>query len=185
MKVTEAHAMRIICLSTLFVVLPACSYDPEDPGQWKLVCGSSIIAGNDSVMSIKVMSLAVDTECATTAAGQAVGPFKAAFLIGENILDEKGAVIGVRPVPNISIEPLLIGNRPPLNNENDADTRYRGLLTLKDNWCSDACGLVTLDAASVCPGIDTSNNLSVQIHSGALFSDAAIFPIKTKAAEVN
>ena len=162
----------------------ACSYTPDsDPGQCRITCSKAVIGGNDEVFSMKVKSGKSGTQCAPSAVGATIGPFNALFLIGEAIIDENKAVVGTRPVPNISIEPVLIGNRPGLGNTNDDDIRYQGLYTLQDNWCSDACGVVKLDIASVCPGVGTSNDLSVQIHSGALFSEFAIFPISTVAPE--
>ncbi len=172
-----------ISLSLATLLLGACSYQPEDAGQCALVCGNSIITGNDQPVSISLKTPIVQTECATALAGTAVGPFRTGFLVGEAILDQSGNPAGVRPVPNISIEPLLIGNRPIVNNENDADTRYRGLLTLKQNWCSDSCGVVMLDTIGQCPGVSGSDELTIQIHSGALFSDPASFPITTKAPD--
>jgi len=168
--------MTLIVLGTL----SACSVTPEDPGQCALVCGNSIITGNDVPFHIDLKTPIVDTECPVGGAGAPVGPLRTAFLIGEDILDQAGESAGVRPVPNISIEPLIIGTRPKVNNENDADTRYQGLLTLKENWCSDACGVVLLDTVASCPGPGGDSSLTVQIHSGALFSAPAIFPISTK-----
>ncbi len=163
--------------------ISACSYQPEEPGQCRLICGGAIIGGNNPEFSIVLKTAVIQTECGTTLAGSPVGPYRTEFLIGEAIKDQNGNSAGVRPVPNISIEPIIVGSRPTVSNENDADSRYKGLLTLKDNWCSDACGVVTLDTVGLCPGAGASDQLSIQIHSGALFSDPANFQITTKAPE--
>lgn len=175
--------MTSILLSMPFLTLGACSYQPEDPGQCRLICGSSIIGGNNPEFTIALKTPVVTTECATASAGSPAGPFRTGFLIGEAIKDQNGEDAGVRPVPNISVEPIIVGNRPTVSNENDNDTRYRGLLTLKDNWCSDSCGVVILDTVGLCPGISGSDELTIQVHSGALFSDFAKFPITTKAPD--
>lgn len=178
----KTYVTLLTLLFFTFSFLAACSYQPEDPGQCKLVCGSAIIAGNDPQFSIELKTGLVATECGTAMAGNAVGPYRTEFLIGEAIKDQNGANAGIRPVPNLSIEPIVVGNRPTVNNENDADSRYKGLLTLRDNWCSDACGVVTLDTVGLCPGPGASDELSIQIHSGALFSNPAVYKIATKAA---
>ncbi|MBC7660510.1 MAG: hypothetical protein H7249_12500 [Chitinophagaceae bacterium] len=182
-------ALSTSCLFSLIAlvlsVATACSVQPEAAGQCKLICGGSIVGSNDTVMSISVKSQPVDTECAPSQATKTVGPYTAMFLVGEQISDEKGNKIGVRPVPNISIDPRLIGNRPALMNENDSPGTYRGLATLKNNWCSDACGVVTLEAYATCPEVGSSDSLSIQVHSGALFSESAIFPITTKTPVAN
>jgi len=174
----KAFVMPMIFLPFSFIT--ACSYQPEDPGQCKLICGSAIIGGNNPEFSIVLKTAKITTECGATAAGSPSGPYRAEFLIGEAIKDQNGADAGVRPVPNISVEPIIVGNRPTVNNENDTDSRYKGLLTLKDNWCSDACGVVTMDTVGLCPAVGGSDELSIQVHSGALFSDPASFPISTK-----
>lgn len=161
--------------------ITACSYQPEDPGQCKLVCGSAIIGATE--FKIQRKTDVVATECGVAAAGSPVGPYRTQFMVGDPILDQGGQEIGIRPVPNISIEPIIVGSRPTVNNENDNDSRYKGLLTLKDAWCSDACGVVTLDTVGLCPGPGASDQLSIQIHSGSLYSESAIFSITTQEEE--
>lgn len=172
-----------ILLLSVSLSLVACSYQPEDEGQCKLICGGAIIGGNDNPNSIALKTPVVETVCGVSAAGGPSGPYRTGFLIGETITDQTGAATSVRPIPNISIEPLIVGNRANANNENDTDSRYQGLLTLRDNWCSDSCGVVMLDTMSLCPGIGGKSELSIQIHSGALFSDPAKFPIETPKPE--
>jgi hypothetical protein len=179
--------MKLISNSILLLAaafsLVSCSYQPEQAGLCKLVCGGSIIGANDSVVSMELMTPVVSTVCGVSAAGSASGPYRTAFLIGEAVLDQNGESTSTRPMPNISIEPLIIGNRANANNENDADSRYQGIVTAKDNWCSDSCGVAILDTMSLCPPPGGSSELSVQIHSGAKFSDPAKFPISTKEPE--
>lgn len=160
------------------LILGACSFTPEEPGLCKLNCGSAIIGGNDSVMDILLQTATPATACTPAQVGQTIGPYSAQFVIGEKF-DDGTPEGGFRPVPNISIEPLINGIRPNLNNENDGDDRYRGILTPKENWCSDSCGVISLQVASVCPPVNGNNDLSIQVHSGALYSDEATFTITT------
>ncbi len=172
----------ILSFMTASLLFGGCSYQPEDPGQCKLTCSKAIIGGNDMVFTITSKVSPPATTCAPDGVGQTVGPYQAYFLVGENILDETKTVVGVRPVPNVSIDPIVtLAARPTLGNDNDNTAQYKGLYTPKDNWCSDACGVVELSAASVCPGVDDTNDLALQIHSGALFSDSAVFSVTTKA----
>lgn len=170
--------MKFLYLIIPSFILGACQFTPEEPGLCKLNCGSAIIGGNDSTMTIALKTAAPATACRVDQVGQTIGPFTAQFVIGEKF-DDGTPNGGLRPVPNISIEPLLNGLRPTLNNENDADDRYKGILTPKSNWCSDSCGVISLQVASICPPVNGNNDLSIQVHSGALYSDEATFTITT------
>lgn len=174
--------MRILLrLAALSLVLfsPACSYQPEDAGQCKLTCGSAIIGGNDLTMSITVKNETPTVACAATAAGMPTGGYRSMFLIGESIKDQAGQEVAVRPVPNISIEPIIIGQRATIEN-GETDPAYQGIRTPRSNWCSDACGVVSLESVPLCPPPGISTEYSVQVHSGALFSEPAVYEISTE-----
>lgn len=168
----------ILLLPSLFLI--SCAYQPEDAGQCKLVCGSAIIGANDPSMSIKLKSAVPETTCTAAAAGQPItNGYRTSFLIGESILDQSGEEVAVRPVPNISVEPVIIGGVATIEG-GDPDPKYAGIKTPRSNWCSDACGVVSIDFVPLCPGLGLKTEVTVQLHSGALFSEPAAFPISTE-----
>lgn len=182
--------VRVWQLFTLLAALlqGACSYKPEDPGQCKLVCSGAVIAGNDEagdglqVMKILSKGVTPAVECPTAMASMPVGTYRSIWVVGEALLNQEGKEVGFRPTPSISVEPLIVGARAVVEN-GEKDPAYQGVVTPRSNWCSDACGVVSLDTVPLCPGAGSSTEYSVQIHSGALFSDKAIYGLSTKEAE--
>ncbi|HYX39024.1 MAG TPA: hypothetical protein VE954_38460 [Oligoflexus sp.] len=165
-----------------------CSYKPEDPGLCKLNCSGAIIGSNDVPLSMSLKSATTQVTCDAGAAGQVINdPFFAQFLISE-AFEAGTAAPGQRPVPFISIEPIVNGLRSDLPEHNPnveingdifTPARYKGIITPKDNWCSDTCGVVTIEVAAVCPPAGSSSDISIQMHSGALYSDIATFTATT------
>lgn len=166
----------------------ACSYQPDDPGQCKLVCSNAVIAGNDEkgdglqVMKILNKGALPATTCEAAAAGMAVGTYRSVFVVGEALLDQTGKEVGFRPTPYISIEPLLVGGRANVQN-GETNPAYQGIMTPRSNWCSDSCGVVSLDTVPTCPPPGMNTEYSVKVHSGALFSEPANYSISTKDLE--
>ncbi len=176
--------LKILLALSVFA-LASCSYTPEDPGQCKLQCSKAIIVGNEPVFSMKLKSAIPATMCGPKnldAEESRRVPIRADFLIGESILDQTGQEIAVRPVPNISVEPVIIGAVAPGINA-ETSPNYQGIQTPRNNWCSDACGVVSLSVVGRCPEIDTTSDVTVQLHSGALYSEPATFSISTKDPE--
>jgi len=141
-------------------------------------------------MSITLKTATQNIACPSGAAGQAISdPLFVQFLVAE-AFNNGGEVAGQRPVPNISIEPIVNGLRSDLPEHNPnveingnifTPARYKGIITPKDNWCTDSCGIVTVEVAAACPPAGSSSDLSVQMHSGALYSvDPAVFTISTQ-----
>jgi hypothetical protein len=176
--------LRYVLMMSLINVALGCSYKPEDPGLCKLNCSSAIIGSNDVPLSMKLQSATNSVTCSAAAAGQVINdPFFAQFLVAE-AFDAGGDTPGQRPVPFISIEPIVNGLRSDLPEHNPnveingnifTPARYKGIITPKDNWCSDTCGVVTVEVAAVCPPPGSSSEISIQMHSGALYSDIATF----------
>lgn len=171
---------RLLPLFFLLLTLNACAYEPEDPGQCKLTCESAIIGANDLQMSIKVKSEIPAVTCQIANAGQPVGGMRASFLIGESIKDQNGNEIAVRPVPNISVEPIIVGVTANIGN-GETNPAHQSVVTPRANWCSDACGVVAMEFVPLCPGPASTTDAILQLHSGALFSDPATFKISTES----
>jgi hypothetical protein len=176
--------VRILVLALSSWTFAACSYSPADPGQCKLQCNNSIIMGNDPVFSVRLKSAIPSFSCGATKAGSPIPGIRADFLTGEAILDQGGMEVAIRPVPNISVEPLVIGAVATVEGA-EADSAYRGIATPRENWCSDACGVTSIQVVGLCPDAGTTSDLTIQLHSGAVYSEVAKFPIETRVPEAN
>lgn len=182
--------LRFALMISLINLGWSCSYKPEDPGLCKLNCTDAIIGSNDVPLSMSLKSNTNAITCSAAAAGQVINdPFFAQFLIAESF-DSGAEIPGQRPVPFISVEPIVNGLRSDLPEHNPnveingnifTPARYKGIITPKDNWCSDSCGVVTLEVAAVCPPAGSSSDVSIQMHTGALYSDIATFTVTTLA----
>jgi hypothetical protein len=180
--------LRYVWLLSLINLGAGCSYKPEDPGLCKLNCSSAVIGSNDSPLSLTLQSATNSVTCGPSAAGQVISdPFFAQFLVAE-AFDSGTEKTGQRPVPFISVEPIVNGLRSDLPEHNPnveingnifTPARYKGIITPKDNWCSDTCGVVTIEVAAVCPPAGSTSEISIQMHSGALYSDVATFSATT------
>jgi hypothetical protein len=180
--------LRYVLLVTLINLGAGCAYKPEDPGLCKLNCSSAVIGSNDLPLSMSLQSATNNVTCSAASAGQVISdPFFAQFLVSE-AFDAGVDQPGKRPVPFISVEPIVNGLRSDLPEHNPnveingnifTPARYKGIITPKDNWCSDTCGVVTIEVAAVCPPPGSTSEISIQMHTGALYSDVATFTTTT------
>lgn len=182
--------MRSFALFILATWLSNCAYKPEDAGLCKLNCSDAIIGGNDSSMVIDLKSKVNSISCPTAAANATVpDPLLVQFVIAEKF-DEGGGKQGKRPVPSLSFEPIVNGLRSEeeIHNPNSpkvdgvfTPARYKGVVTPKTNWCTDSCGVATLEIFARCPDAGETSEIGVQVHTGALYSDEiAVFSVSTK-----
>jgi hypothetical protein len=95
------------------------------------------------------------------------------------------------PLAGVAIEPtilggLMAGDRTSRENATvEADGKvspfkYAGVVTPQSEWCSDSCGVVTLEIWPICTR--ATNLVTMNIHSGALYSDRVAFAISGSAA---
>jgi len=110
--------LRYVLLGSLINLGAGCSYKPEDPGLCKLNCSSAIIGTNDIPLSMTLQSTTNSVTCAAGSAGQVISdPFFAQFLVAE-AFDSGSDTPGQRPVPFISVEPIVNGLRSELPEHN-------------------------------------------------------------------
>jgi hypothetical protein len=89
-----------------------------------------------------------------------------------------------RPVPFISFNPVLEGKFRDVTSvrgdtEAGKDAKWLGVATPKDNWCSDVCGVMTLEVAPKCPASNGSNTVTIGVISGSLASEPVSFTVTT------
>ncbi len=176
---------QLIFQTLILSSIVACSYQPEDPGQCKLTCSSAIIGGSDATGDQAIFQFELKTvppayTCAAGSVGQAIQGARAGFVLYENLFAQDGtSIISKRPVPNISIEPMVNGAMADIDN-GETNPAYRGIRTPRSNWCTDACGVATMEIVPVCPPQGMTSENTLQLHSGSLFSESAKFPVSTE-----
>ncbi len=171
------------------LALTSCSYQPEDAGLCKLNCSKAIIGSNDPGMSIKLQSSTSNIICSAANANKDSVPIVAQFLVSEKVATNSGD--GQRPVPNLSFDPIVNGARSTsernvINAGKIEGTdvyeniRYIGIPTPSSNWCSDSCGVATIEVTPLCPPSGKDSEVSIQLHTGPLYSDPVTFKISTE-----
>ena len=152
--------------------------DQERPGVCSLDCGSAIIGSSDAIFKIKPMNK-VDTIACDPGLGARTPlarPVSLEFLMTEKY--GTGENEKFRPVPNISFEPIIVGEMSetgtPTENlsvNGQPTQKYLGIVTSKFDWCSNSCGVMNVEFIPLCLPAGSSNQVSVVLHSGSLFSE--------------
>ena len=162
-------AFFILLAATIGV---SCSVKPSsDPGLCSLSCSDAIITGNQ--YKIEGVYGDFNVECS----GAFTSPQLAFFRVIEEVSIDGETV--KRPVPNVSVQPLISGNFDATKTDSSlldgngdvVDYKYTGIVTPKDKWCSDSCGVVALEVWPNCPAVGYDNPVNIRVHSGSLFSD--------------
>ncbi len=70
-------------------------------------------------------------------------------------------------VGGISFEPMVVAGHPPvLPNPDDKRFKYNGIITTSDMWCTDACGVGSIDFVPMCK--TAPNKTVLSLHSGQM-----------------
>lgn len=157
---------KMLPLAAALLGLASCGQKPAQPGVCRLDCGNAVVASNDLVFSLRATTTNVALSC--TAPGNFPRPIEAKFQVVQNT----GTPEAPRPtpVPAASIAPIVYGDLAPVNDPNPEDV-YQGILTPKANWCSDTCGVVTLELLPLCPATGRTTTTTIAMTSGPLTSD--------------
>jgi len=187
-------ALRSAIVFLMALAAATCSKAPEDglPGSCSIDCSKAVIGSS----TYKIVRLSADQEIECTggfasgiAARALSGPVTVHFKVEEEVNLGPGRT-EKRSVPYISVDPVIEGMRYPQGTHPDNATvttvsegvytvdpyRYAGVVTRKSEWCSDSCGVVTLEVYPVCVK-GATNNVSVSVRSGAAMSEPATYKI--------
>lgn len=174
--------------SAIFLLLTACSGQVSDPGLCSLDCSKALIGPIEA--DIVPLSTSSGITCSAAAAGTvASDPLIFYFSVSET--SQFGSVEKIIPNPNVSLEPIVNGltsneaiHNPNVTIDNGIYTpaRYKGIITPKADWCTDACGVATFEVFAVCPPAGETTQLDVQVHTGANFSDKISVTLQTQDA---
>lgn len=172
----------------IFFILSSCSAESEDPGLCNISCSGSIIGPVEA--EIELMGQSSGVTCQASEAGTALSsPLTFFFRVVEKV-DFEG-VEQLLPKPSVSIDPIVNGlmSSEAIHNPNVvldqasnaySPARYQGIITPQSNWCSDSCGVVTMEVYPICPPAGETSTVDVQIHTGSLFSESASVVVQTQ-----
>lgn len=73
---------------------------------------------------------------------------------------------GGLPASGISFEPIVVSGYLGPTNTSDPRFKYKGIVTGLDEWCTDSCGIGTIDIVPLCKSIN--NIVTLMIRSGSV-----------------
>ena len=149
----------------------------SDSAQCPLNCSNAINASGSEAFSLRWKNDTISYNCSANQQGRDLTPIRLQFQLlsndGDNVpgsfirFDPKAS--GLRSIDaaeaagNVS---LIEGT----SDEYDAP-EYFGVATPQDEWCTDACGIGTINFVPRCPANGESGDVSMRISSGTFFPD--------------
>ena len=185
---TLSRSSSKFLLFTIFVLglLSRCAAEPDARGGLcALSCDGAVIGSSNFKIEAQNADGAIQCSGTFTDTQRLPGPTLVQFLIFKEIPADTADGTPTRiPIPNISIEPLISGvmdndaTNPELRDGDGAAAfRYAGVVTRSSEWCADACGVVSLEVQPLCVA-NSTNQVSVQVHSGGAFSTPAKITVR-------
>lgn len=167
---------KIILLGFIFSAL-ACSNKAKDgPGQCEIKCSNAVIADATS-FQIAPITPEYDVTCAATEGGyNSETPVFVKFLVTKPNRLNPGDSSRVS-APHVSIQPVVAG----AGHTGLGEPGTKGLNTSEDEFCSDSCGVVSLEFYYFCPAEERENPITIQLLSGGLASETFKLNISSKA----
>jgi hypothetical protein len=161
--------MKLMLLINLFLAalltLAGCAAEPADgPGLCKLRCSDAIITTKD--YKITVLTDNYSLKCGEIGVAQ-THRVTSKFLVTR----KRQTASGVEDVavPSVSVRPATLGLYDPSIDEEGVG----GVVTSSSNWCSDQCGVVSIDWNVVCP-LQGDGQAIINLFSGALASEKSM-----------
>jgi len=182
--------LRCLFLTGIGLLVSVCAAtpDPNSPGNCTLSCGGAKIAGNNA--RIRFLGGTSWTGGCIGDFGQALQPIPIQFVIEQPAIpplpaSDIPAGTGNEPKPTpfssdvgtpisgIAFESFFVGGARADVNPGDTAEKYKGISTHQDEWCTDSCGIGTIEVVPTC--IPTKTNIiNLQIHSGSTTANYSI-----------
>lgn len=144
-----------VALILFALLLNTCSGEVENVAECSLDCGKSINAV--SGVTITALNSSVTASCTGNSLSRAIEVY---FRVESD---------GSSPRPAIGFKPIFTGTFDPRRND-QTETEFKGIETLKDQWCSSSCGMVKLRLWPGCEQGETLNHTLILV-SGSIVSD--------------
>lgn len=178
------RGFKVFYLLPLVVI--GCAAEPDGRGGLCALSCEDTIIGNSNY-KIEAQNPDITLQCSGSfedtqrLSGPTLVQFKVFKEVASDIEGESPRQI---PIPSVSIEPIISGimdndatNSDLRDGEGAAAFRYAGVVTRSSEWCSDACGVISLEVQPLCVA-NATNQVSVQVHSGGAFSDPAKLAVR-------
>lgn len=160
----------------------------ESRGTCALQCSGSRIAGAE--MRIRFLTENLQVSCAGIADNQEyIGSVPIRFVVENPQVDlpaDNVPAVGTnneeeatpfnptqgQPVSGIGFEALVASGFLGQQNPDDPRFKYKGILTPKDEWCTDTCGVGTIDILPLCKQVN--NVVTILIKSGSVLGTVQV-----------
>jgi hypothetical protein len=163
-SIVKQYLVKTVMLTLVSLASGGCGTKPDEGGQCSLQCGNAIIGANDPDFKIETWASNTKISCSVKAAEQTLSdsPVTLKFLAYRGL--SSGAH---QPVPGMAFSP--VSSSPVFKTK-----------TVPDDFCSDSCGVMTVDFTPTCPQVGSVFDVSVYVNSGALRSDIVTVSIETE-----
>lgn len=181
-------------LILLALSFSACAVQPDagSEGKCNLDCSSTAI-GSAAGIGIKTITNDYTLNCGVVTTPFSLGrPITVKFKIfneqGGDVFDPgttDGEFNNEIPITNISFSPEILGARDACATSTDVATvsgsagnctvdpfEYHGIVTPRAEWCSDSCGVASVEYVPVC--LTQSHEIATTLISGSAVGDDAI-----------
>ena len=154
-----------------------CAAKPENgnPGVCALSCNNAVLGSSDPQFSVKSLSADIRFECPKGL----TAPIDLDAVLLQFLFSEKVKINDIereRPVPYLSFEPIILGILSDFKNPeninpatNEVPQRYVGIRTPKSEWCTDSCGVASVEIEPKCLTAGLTNEITIKLHSGSLY----------------
>lgn len=147
-----------------------CSAEKDEKNLCALSCSQSIVGSSELVIkpSVDQWNLACLSSANTAVE---LEPFLVQFDVYRQVEHLDGTLKKI-PVANVAITPQVNGvlGSNQTNDELKDDSRFTGIKTGPSEWCTDSCGVFTMEVVPACvPGV--TNEITVNARSGAAISE--------------
>ena len=146
-----------------------CSADTDDRNFCSLSCGGAVVGSSNFKIDPSVAEWNI--ACQRDVVGiQEITPFTVQFKVYKEVT--QGNETRKIPVPNVAITPLVNGVLGTTQTHADlqGDTRFTGIKTSPEEWCTDSCGVFTMEVVPACVQ-EAENQITVVASSGFVSSD--------------
>ncbi|MDA9951224.1 hypothetical protein N9D31_01490 [Oligoflexaceae bacterium] len=170
----RSRACKIIIPLFAMLILHTCAADKDERNMCALSCTDAIPVGIGAKIKTSVAALSLG--CISN--GQQpneTSPQLVQFQVVREITNAEGEVVSVEPIPNAAMTPIVRGalgatqTAEALKN----DSRFNGIKTPPEEWCTDSCGFFTFEIVPLClPGVE--NTITIEARSGAASTEEPI-----------
>lgn len=169
--IKQKRSVRLALVWLAAFVLVSCSAPEDDnPGYCRLSCSSTSLAAQDFTLAVNVKP--ADWKCDQGDVGKLINVV-ASYVFSSSVDTISGGGSSVNR-SGIAYDVKYSGNAKYIETTpagNKDESSHLGVITPQAEWCSDSCGIATINVTSTCR-VDVDGTLSLMLTSGAATSQA-------------